>query len=532
MVLSSNKVKMEVVDHDLFKDLNHRTLAKHVFPDEYFGKGHNTHTGRMVCVNQIVDVFKKNMKLNLQIAFRKWASTEFVTLGEPRNSEEGIAVVRENISRKNCCTLYCKDCKAMGYCCPVAKVSFFGDLDSDVEGGTERNCSAKVSCLYFHNSHTWHHNAELMLAAGFCGLEMSREFIAGDTYEEAIKQGRKLLHEEKGSKANSKLGKKEPGNSAFAFTYLQGQTENNLAQMMASNCHPEDWSKRLPRLTWGELVDPATHMSNMVRLYYCASVQLGISRMASPFEIHYDDKWLMAGSVPNPEHNSFMQEEAVLVGGFVYGGPNVCQPRHSYHSLSEVFLPNFANIRGLSDGSSVFSHGFTVMMSLVEGEERSLYLGHPNSKMEVYKDRVLVMLANVPRGGLTVSVDRNSQHIWPALHVHMDTKRKPREPNTVVEVPVGYCYHDLDLRGGAAILTESDESTRNGAPAGESVASPGTTRESASSVTTGESAATMITRKSPPSAPKRQSASSANKRKSASNEPAPPRRSKRNHNEI
>ena len=76
----NNKIKMEVVDYDLIKGLNHRTLAKHVFPREYHGAGHNSHTGRMACVNQIVEDFKENMKLNVQIAFRKWETTEFLLL--------------------------------------------------------------------------------------------------------------------------------------------------------------------------------------------------------------------------------------------------------------------------------------------------------------------------------------------------------------------------------------------------------------------------------------------------------------------
>lgn len=435
---------MEVVDYDLIRRLDHHELAKHVFPDEYHGSGHNTHTGRMVCINQICEVFRNNMKLNVQIAFRKWSSSEFVRLAEPKIARESIPVVRENISKKNCCTLYCKECKAMGYCCPVAKVSFYGDLDNDVEAGAQRNCSAKVSCLYFHNSHTWKGNVSNLLGGGFCKLEMSREFIAGHTYDEAIKQGRILLHKEKGTKANSKLGKKIPGDQEYAFMYIPGETQNNRAQMLASNPHPQDWSKRLPRLTWSDLLDPVVHVSNMVRLYYCVSVQLGISRIAAPFDIHYEDKWLMGGSVPNLEHDAFMQEESILVGGFVYSGPVVCEKRHSDYDRREAFLPASAKLSGLVDGSNLFEHGFAVMMSLVESEERSMYIVHPASKMEIGKDEVLVLLGNLPRGGVTESVDRSSDKIWPALHVHMDRKGKPRKPDSLVEVPHGHGHLDQD----------------------------------------------------------------------------------------
>ena len=217
----------------------------------------------------------------------------------------------------------------MGFCCPVAKVSFFGDLDSDVEEGAERNCSAKVACLYFHNSHTWKHNAEILLAGGFCGLHMSRAFIAGDTYEEAIQQGRVLLHEEKSVKADRMLG-----NTERAFVYMVNET---------------DWSKCLPRLTWNEFVDPAIHVSTIVRLYYCVSVQLGISRMAAPFDIHYNDNWLMSGSVPNPHHEAFMQEESVLVGGFADSSSMECQQHHKNFDHPKMFVPVKPDLSGLTD---------------------------------------------------------------------------------------------------------------------------------------------------------------------------------------
>ena len=96
-------------------------------------------------------------------------------------------------------------------------------------------------------------------------------------------------------------------------------------------------------------------------------------------------------------------------------------------------------------------YGLSVVLSLVEGEERSMHVVHPASKIKACKDEVLVLLSNVPQGSVTGAVDVDGDKIWPTLHVHFDKKGKPRGRDLLAEVPV------LDSEGDSA--TDTDEST-------------------------------------------------------------------------
>lgn len=56
--------------------------------------------------------------------------------------------------------------------------------------------AASVSCLYFHNSHDWRYPTAMLFGAGFVKLEICNEFLSRGVYNNAIKKGRYLIHEE------------------------------------------------------------------------------------------------------------------------------------------------------------------------------------------------------------------------------------------------------------------------------------------------------------------------------------------------
>lgn len=439
------------VDIDLFKDLNHCKLAKHVFPDPFFGSGHNTHSGRMVCVNAISAIFKENMKLNVQVSFRQWNCTRFAGVAgvvEESVVGDGVSIVRDNISKKNSCTLYCKDCKAIGICCPIAKVSFSGDMDSKVEGDAVRNCVARVDCLYFHNSHSLESNVNCLLLAGCSLLKMSRDFIAGGVYDEAMKEARMILH--KGSGIKSKT---------TSLIENELEQENSYAMFKASAQKAGEWSKRLSKSSWSLLVDPQKHFSNMVRLFYCVSVQLGLSKIASPFDIHFNDQWVMAGSVKNPHHEGFIQEESLIFGGFSNGADIKCQELHldcGPESVS-VFAPSNPTISVNNDASNLFKCGFSMLMSLVEGEERAVYIGQSAGKVVCGCGEVLIVLGNVPQGSVIHSMESTCDKVWPALFSHYDFEAKPRVSVTHIRVPTDLFHSDYRMASNvedACVLKE------------------------------------------------------------------------------
>lgn len=440
---------MSVCDYNLFRKLDHLSLAQHVFPLSFYGSGHNVLESRMVGVNAIVDIMQTNMHINVIVGFKEWSTNSFGKVIGNKLLPKPVKIVRDNIQKKDSCILFCRDCRLNGnVCTPIAKIRFSGDTESSSKGPEIKNCVATVECLYFHNSHSWTVPTMTLFAGGFVSLNMSRDFIAGDTYNNGIAKGRLLLHKEKGVISKSTLGKKCPSANdkknckEFLFTYIVDEWEKNRAYMMASNPNPEDWSLRLPRNAFCTAVDASAHISNMVRLYYCISVQLGISRLAAPFEIHYNDQGKMSGSTPNPEHECFIQEESMLVGGFVNKGIPLSQNRHTDYDKPSLFSPSKPKVAGLRDGSHLYSYGFSIIMSLLHSEERVVYMGNEAGKINVDTDEALVFLGNMPHGGVTHLIQTNSDKVWPALHVHMDKLSTAREVDFIGNIKEGFGHTD------------------------------------------------------------------------------------------
>lgn len=453
------------VDVDLFKNLNHVELAKHVFPDSFEGSGENIYQARKVCVEQITRVFKKCMKLNVQAGFSKWETKEFYTLDGVIETPESANIIRCNIQNKVTCKLYCSDCRRKGICCPIAKISFVGGR-MEKEDREIAISSASVYSLFFHNSHKWRWITEELFGAGFVRLRIPTEFITRNIYDNAIDQGRILLHEEMGENGDSLLGIKNAEEKEvekeYAFEFIQGEEVNSRAYMMASNA-TNDWKRRHARKSFGDHVNVQSHVSNMVRLYYCVSTQLGICKGAAPFDVLYSEKMELVGKKENASHQFFFQEESILVGGFVKEGGVRFQRRHTdYHDVS-VFHPLDHDLFAVEDGTEFFRYGMSIITSLLKDEERVVYMGGDKAKVTVRWNQTLVFMGNLPHGGVTHQIEKDCRKIWPALHIHMDKESRFREQNTLGLVEEGtYClddnFHSDNNESGSS---GEDESRKN-----------------------------------------------------------------------
>jgi hypothetical protein len=433
-----------VADLEFFKSLDHRAVAKHVFPDPFHGSGSNLYKARRACVDLIAEQFRSCMQLNIQVAFRKWETPKFGTLNGIKE-EKKVNVVRCNLEKKHSCILYCMDCKERGICTPIARAEFSGNNTQ----GLESKSVAVVTCLYFHNSHSWRGSIAMLYGAGFVKLKIPCQFIARGVYDNAIKQGELVLHEERGENQSSVLGikdrqKRERGKE-YVFNYIDGEEVNNRAYMMASNEVKHNWNKRAPRDSWCKEVDGAAHVSNMVRLFYCVSTQLGICEYSAPYDINYDDTMKVAGKIPNPSHDFFIQEESVLVGGFVHEGEPKYQGRHTDYGGVTLFRPSDPPVDKMQDGSKLFKYGFSIIMSLKEEEERVVFMADRGGELTAKWNEALIFLGNMPHGGVTHLIEAGSKKIWPALHIHVDKSSKKRNPNKLGKVPEGICHLDIEL---------------------------------------------------------------------------------------
>lgn len=426
-----------VVDIDLFKNLDHIKLAEHVFPGTFNGRGKDRYAARNDAMQEVIEAFASNFQLKLRLAPKDWIPTGVAgPTGIIKNTKQlYIRVPRCNINKKNHCILYCSECiEEHDYLCtPVAKITF-GASSPDATTGVV-STESKVEWMFFHDCHNCRQRTETLMQSGYCVIPTPCEFMTRGIYNNAIAEGRKLLHDEKGVVKGSKLGLKiketdEEEKKEYAFNYITGELDNNRAYMMASNESTKNWQKKEYRASWAERVNAAEHVSNMVRLYYCISNLFGLSSLAAPFTYKLDSTYKVSGSTPNHSHKMFFQEESVIVGGFRYTKELEHQQLHIDYNRGKLFQTSYPH-PSIKSVAELIKYGFSVISSLLEDEERDIYISHVDNKITIPFNMSLVFLGNLPHGGVTRTIKKGDKKIWPALHIHVDLQSKKRLPGVL-----------------------------------------------------------------------------------------------------
>jgi hypothetical protein len=432
----------EYVDFEVFKGLDHVSLAKHVVPDTFHGVGENAYRARNSCADEIVNFFSKNLSLNVKLAPKDWKTTHFAMMVGKNVITKAQQVTRDNLCSKSYCFLYCADCMTeCNKCSPVAKVQF-GDPTGK---GHKIKVKGTVAWLFFHNCHNWQSTNRALCHAGFSLVPTPVNFITRGIYARSIAASRTLLHVEKGEKVDTALGeKKDFTEKEHPFEYLQQEYDNNFAHMPLSNQRMGNWKRKKARYACQEYVDPITHKSVVIRLFYCVSNLLGFGSTASPFEYLYDSQMRVQGVVRNKKHKLFAQEESVAVGGFVYNNVKKNQFRHTDYYKAEVFRPFNPCFKTGQDAGSHHQYGFSIITSLLKDEEKVVYIGRDDGEIVIPFNESMIVLGNLPHGGVTHCITEGNQPVWPALYVHVDTTERPRAPFDVGIVPDGYGHIDCD----------------------------------------------------------------------------------------
>ncbi len=249
-------------------------------------------------------------------------------------------------------------------------------------------------------------------------MPVSVEYVTQGLYANVIEQGRELLHAPSG----------HPMNRLFKYH----ENDYHLAILPASKTTQKDWKKgKKNRSSFFKQIDFDSHKAAMIRLYYRVSNHIGLGSIASPFEYQYNDQMRLMEPVVNPQHTLFLQEESLVVGGFVRNGerPEVQppHPKQTFHHRDSV-------IPAGQDAGSCHQHGFTIIMPLLEAEPKTMYYGKWGHELVIPYNKAMVVCGNFHCGGVIQQIREGDRSVWPALFVHWDMTTRKRKSSPIGNV--------------------------------------------------------------------------------------------------
>lgn len=426
----------DVVDHDLYKNLNHEKLAKLLFPESFDGNGKDHYAAKKNVMDNLILIFRNHFGLNLRLAPKNWKPEFYSRLNNDVEDtmKKGVlkGVSRCNLHNKNHCILYCCECIASrNMCSPITKLSF--PIESVVCGPTNVNVVGVVDWIFFHDSHSCRKNTELLFQSGYVMLPTPPNFFTRGAYNNVITQGRKVLYDEKVVIIGNEIGyletatKKDIG-PEFDFDYIWEERNSNRARLNASNGIEGNWMKRSPCATWWNYVEPSNHLSNMVRLFYCLASTLGLCPIAASFDYEYDANFKVIGCTENPRFGFFLQEECVILGGFSAASNVEKEFKYTDCDSCDCFRSSYPDNK-VEGASSLLKCGLSVITSLLGVEEHVIFIWKDSNKIKIPFGYSLVLFGNVPHGRVSSRTGNEDtrQQVWPALHVYGDLKCKPRD---------------------------------------------------------------------------------------------------------